>query len=464
MTTPRSLQLRLLALVLGTVLLLWGTAAVLTWRDASHELDELLDSHLAQAAALLVVQQADIEGDEVADAPILHRYAPKVAFQVFHEGRLALRSSNAPAWPVRSTGGPPDSGFRTVSVDGVAWRVFAAHGAARDVRVYVGEQVDSRSAILRAALRGTLGPMLLALPLLALGAWWAVARGLAPLRALGRTLASRRADDLRPLGAADAPTEMLPMLAALNGLFARIATLLESERRFTADAAHELRTPIAAIRAQAQVALAEADDALRRDALRHTIDGCDRATRLVEQLLTLARIEAERAPAGQRFDLAALAQAVVAEIAPRALAKQQKVEFEGAPGSAVEGDETLLRVLVRNLVDNAVRYSPARSRIEVRVAPDADEVVFEVADSGLGLDDAELRRLGERFFRVAGNDESGSGLGWSIVRRIAAAHDADLRVARSAALGGLEVRVALPSAAASSAVVNVSQRTSPLHP
>jgi two-component system, OmpR family, sensor histidine kinase QseC len=464
MTTPRSLQLRLLALVLGTVLLLWGTAAVLTWRDASHELDELLDSHLAQAAALLVVQQADIEGDAVADAPILHRYAPKVAFQVFHEGRLALRSSNAPAWPVRSTGGPPDSGFRTVSVDGVAWRVFAAHGAARDVRVYVGEQVDSRSAILRAALRGTLGPMLLALPLLALGAWWAVARGLAPLRALGRTLASRRADDLRPLGAADAPTEMLPMLAALNGLFARIATLLESERRFTADAAHELRTPIAAIRAQAQVALAEADDALRRNALRHTIDGCDRATRLVEQLLTLARIEAERAPAGQRFDLAALAQAVVAEIAPRALAKQQKVEFEGAPGSVVEGDETLLRVLVRNLVDNAVRYSPARSRIEVRVAPDADEVVFEVADSGLGLDDAELRRLGERFFRVAGNDESGSGLGWSIVRRIAAAHDADLRVARSAALGGLEVRVALPSAAASSAVVNVSQRTSPLHP
>jgi two-component system, OmpR family, sensor histidine kinase QseC len=316
MSTPRSLQVRLLVLVLGMVLLLWGTAAVLTWRDASHELDELLDSHLAQAAALLVVQQADIEGDGVADAPILHRYAPKVAFQVFHEGRLALRSSNAPAWPVRSAGGPPDSGFRTVTVDGVAWRVFATHGAARDVRVYVGEQVDSRSAILRAALRGTLGPMLLALPLLALGVWWAVARGLAPLRALGASLAARPADDLRPLESGTAPTEMLPMLAALNGLFARIAALLDAERRFTADAAHELRTPIAAIRAQAQVALAEADDALRRDALRHTIEGCDRATRLVEQLLTLARIEAERAPARQRLDLAAIVQATVAEIGP----------------------------------------------------------------------------------------------------------------------------------------------------
>jgi two-component system, OmpR family, sensor histidine kinase QseC len=446
MSTPRSLQVRLLVLVLGMVLLLWGTAAVLTWRDASHELDELLDSHLAQAAALLVVQQADIEGDGVADAPILHRYAPKVAFQVFHEGRLALRSSNAPAWPVRSAGGPPDSGFRTVTVDGVAWRVFATHGAARDVRVYVGEQVDSRSAILRAALRGTLGPMLLALPLLALGVWWAVARGLAPLRALGASLAARPADDLRPLESGTAPTEMLPMLAALNGLFARIAALLDSERRFTADAAHELRTPIAAIRAQAQVALAEADAALRRDALRHTIEGCDRATRLVEQLLTLARIEAERAPARQRLDLAAIVQAAVAEIAPRAVAKEQQLELDADPGSVVAGDETLLRVLVRNLVDNAVRYSPTRARIAIRVALQADEVVLEVADSGPGLHEADLQRLGERFFRVAGHDESGSGLGWSIVRRIAAAHDAHLDVARSDALGGLVVRVTLHAA------------------
>lgn len=446
MRAPHSLQVRLLALVLGMVLLLWGTAAVLTWRDASHELDELLDSHLAQAAALLVVQQAEIEGDEVADAPILHRYAPKVAFQVFHEGRLALRSSNAPAWPVRSTGGPPDSGFRTVAVDGVAWRVFATHGAARDVRVYVGEQVDSRAAILRAALRGTLGPMLLALPLLALGVWWAVARGLAPLRALGGTLASRSADDLQPLAVGAAPTEMLPMLAALNGLFARIATLLESERRFTADAAHELRTPIAAIRAQAQVALAEADDALRRDALRHTIEGCDRATRLVEQLLTLARLEAERAPARQRVELAGLAQSVVAEVAPKALAKHQQVEFDGPAPAVIDGDETLLRVLVRNLVDNAVRYSPAGARIAVRVAREGDAVMLEVADSGAGLHDADLQRLGERFFRVAGSEESGSGLGFSIVRRIAAAHDAQLAVARSAALGGLEVRVTLPAA------------------
>jgi two-component system, OmpR family, sensor histidine kinase QseC len=448
MTAPHSLQGRLLALVLGMVLLLWGGAAVLTWRDASHELDELLDSHLAQAAALLVVQHADIEGDAVADAPILHRYAPKVAFQVFHEGRLTLRSSNAPAWPVRAVGDSPDSGFRTVMADGVQWRVFAAHGAERDVRVYVGEQVGSRSAILRAALRGTLGPMLLALPLLALGVWWAVARGLAPLRTLGRTLSARAADDLRAVEPGGAPAEMLPLLAALNGLFERIATLLDSERRFTADAAHELRTPIAAIRAQAQVALAETDAALRRDALRHTVEGCDRATRLVDQLLTLARIESDRAALRRRVDLGAVAQAAVAEIAPGALAKAQRIELDAAPGCLVTGDETLLRVLVRNLVDNAVRYSPRGASVHVTVAAQDDDVRLEVADSGAGLSEADLRRLGERFFRVPGTEESGSGLGWSIVRRIAAAHSGQAVAAPSAALGGLAVHVRLPAAAA----------------
>jgi two-component system, OmpR family, sensor histidine kinase QseC len=451
MTAPHSLQGRLLALVLGTVLLLWGGAAVLTWRDASHELDELLDSHLAQAAALLVVQNADIEGDAVADAPILHRYAPKVAFQVFHEGRLVLRSSNAPAWPVRTVGDSPDSGFRTVTADGVQWRVFAAHGTERDVRVYVGEQVGSRSEILRAALRGTLGPMLLALPLLALGVWWAVARGLAPLRMLGRTLSARAADDLHAVAPGGAPAEMLPLLAALNGLFERIATLLDSERRFTADAAHELRTPIAAIRAQAQVALAETDEALRRDALRHTVEGCDRATRLVDQLLTLARVESDRAALRRRVDLGAVAQAAVADVAPGALAKGQRIELDAAPGCWVHGDETLLRVLVRNLVDNAVRYSPPGASVKATVAARDDEVLLEVADSGAGLSEADLRRLGERFFRVPGTEQSGSGLGWSIVRRIAAAHSGQAIAARSAALGGLAVHVRLPAAAAQTA-------------
>ena len=444
---PRSLQGRLLVLVPGMVLAVWIAIAAMTWFDARGELDELLDSHLAQAAALLVAQQAPEIGEEDSvDAPILHRYAPKVAFQVFHEGKLSLRSANAPAWPVKENGRRFEQGFRTVSVDGIAWRVFAAHGAKHDVQVYVGEQASSRQSILWAVLRSTLWPMLVAFPLLALAAWWAVARGVAPLRRLGHTLAARPAQALEPVRLDDAPSEMEPMVEALNGLFQRIADLLESERRFTADAAHELRTPIAAIRTQAQVALGESDDALRRHALEGTLQGCDRAVRLVEQLLTLARVEADAAPANQRVDLRAITQRAIADVAPSAIARQQTIELDAASASPVTGDQTLLEVLARNLVDNAVRYSPPSARVQVRVARDGGQAVLTVQDSGPGLSDADLHRLGERFFRVPGSDASGSGLGWSIVRRIAAVHRAQVSIERSATLGGLAVRVVFQAA------------------
>lgn len=444
---PRSLQARLLVLVLGLVMLVWAATAVKTWFDARHELDELLDSHLAQAAAILVAQQVhEMEDEHGVDAPVLHRYAPRVAFQVFHEGRLVLRSAGAPATPMVAAARAAPGGFGTVQVDGAAWRVFATRGAERDVQVYVGEQLASRDSILWAVLRSMLWPMLVALPLLGLAVWWAVAHGVAPLRRLGTALAHRPAQALEPVTLDDAPSEMAPLLEALNGLFARIGSLLESERRFTADAAHELRTPIAAIRAQAQVALGEADDALRRRALQQTLAGCDRAARLVDQLLTLARLDAIAPGAEAEVDLGALARQVVAEAAPRAIAAGQSIDLDAGAGCLVAGDETLLAVLVRNLVDNAVRYSPAPARVAVRVERRADQVLLTVDDSGPGLPEPELARLGERFFRVPGSNGSGSGLGWSIVRRIAAGHHATVAAGRSAALGGLAVSVAVPAA------------------
>ncbi len=439
---PRSLQARLLVLVLGLVALVWVATAVTTWVDARHELDELLDSHLAQAAAILVAQVHEVEDEHGVDAPVLHRYASKVAFQVFHEGRLVLRSAGAPAAPMAAAGRGPQSGFSTVQIGGSAWRVFATHGAERDVQVYVGEQAASRDSILWAVLRSTLWPVLVALPLLGLAAWWAVYRGVAPLRRLGLTLAQRQAQDLEPVRLDDAPAEMAPMIDALNGLFGRIGTLLDSERRFTADAAHELRTPIAAIRAQAQVARGEADEALRRRALRQTLEGCDRAARLVDQLLTLSRLDAVAPGATTSVDLAAVARQVVAEIAPRALANRQSIALDGGPHCQVDGDETLLAVLVRNLVDNAVRYSPALAQVAVRVERQSGQVVLTVDDSGAGLPPAQLARLGERFFRVAGSDQGGSGLGWSIAQRIAAVHGATVQASHSVLLGGLAVRVA----------------------
>lgn len=439
MPMPRSLQGRLLLLVLGLVAVLWVGVAAFTWRDARHELDELLDSHLAQAAALLVVQQArEIEDeDDVVDAPSLHRYAPKVAFQVWHEGRLAMRSANAPARPLSRNA----RGFETLAIDGTAWRVFAARGAERDIQVYVGEQMDSRSDILRAVMLSLLWPLLIGLPLLALAAWWAVRRGLAPLLRLSRLIERRDPQALQPVALANTPQEMAPLLKALNSLFDRIAALLESERRFTADAAHELRTPIAAIRAQAQVALGSRQDGERRHALLSTLEGCDRATHLVEQLLTLSRLEAVAPGAAAQVDLSEVAQRVVAEVAHTALDKRQTIALDAPAPCLVRGDATLLGVLVRNLVDNAIRYSPESATVQVAVAGTGDEVLLGVDDSGPGLSAPQREQLGERFFRVLGTGQSGSGLGWSIVRRIAAVHGAAVSVGESQRLGGLSVAV-----------------------
>ncbi len=530
---PRSLQGRLLVLVLGLVVTVWLVTAARTWVDVRHELDELLDGHLAQAAALLVVQQIhEIEGredhgfddagsagddsDRALDAPTLHRYAPAAAFQVFHEGRLVLRSANAPTTPMMSAeqrassgatpgadlyidppGGPADAGaarradgrrddrdrsargrdesrrgrhddhqsdraqaqsaerpavlaasggFATTQVNAVDWRVYTALGAERDIRVYVGERLESRQSILWAVLRNTLAPMALALPLLALAAWWAVYSGVAPLRRLGEKLAQRQPQSLHPVVLDGAPSEMTPMLDELNGLFARIAELMESERRFTADAAHELRTPIAAIRTQAQVALGEADFGLRRHALHATLEGCDRATRLVEQLLTLSRLEAGAAPKLGPIDLAALVRSVLAEQAIHALHKQQTLELDVPPDACtIDGDATLLAVLVRNLIDNAVRYSPHQATIQVAIERAANQVRLSVQDSGPGITDADRARIGERFFRVLGSGQGGSGLGWSIVKRIAAVHRAEIRLGKSDALGGLDVTVSWPA-------------------
>lgn len=446
MNLPRSLQGRLLVLVLGLVASVWVATAALTWVDVRHELDELLDSHLAQAAALLVVQQSgEVENDEHAvDAPTLHRYAPKVTFQVFHEGRLALRSSNAPVAPMIAFSGRIANGFATIELGGTTWRVFATHGRERDVQVFVGEQVESRNSILWAVLRGTLAPMLFALPLLALAAWWAVRQGVAPMQVLGRALAQRSPEALQPIVVDGAPSEMAPMVDALNGLFGRIAELMESERRFTADAAHELRTPIAAIRAQAQVALGATEDAERSHALQATLQGCDRATRLVEQLLTLSRLESDAAHAMASVDLARLARQVVAEVAPQAVDKQQAIQVDATAPCPVQGDATLLSVLLRNLVDNAIRYSPPGARVNLGVTNAKGVVQLSLDDSGPGMTAADMARIGERFFRVVGSGQAGSGLGWSITRRIAAAHGADVRVARSKSLGGLSVQVQFP--------------------
>ncbi len=443
----KSLQARLLAMMMALLTVVWLGAALMTWVDARHELDELLDGHLAQAAALLVVQQVRVDDDsDVEDAPSLHKYAPRVTFQVFQKGQLMTRSANAQVEPLSAF----KRGFSTVILkDGAEWRVFGTHDAENDIQVFVGEQTEARSDIVWVVLRNMLVPLVLALPLLALLPWWAVRQGLAPLRQLSRQLGQRKPQDLEPVAPDDMPVEMKPLVDALNALLERIARMLAFERRFTADAAHELRTPIAAIRAQAQVAMGSgADTAQRQHALQATLNGCDRATRLVEQLLMLARLEAAPLTPASPVDLRALVRRIAADLAPQALNRRQDLELEAPAPCAVACDEVLMSVLVRNLIDNALRYSPDGARVCVSVGSEAGQAVLQVDDSGPGMSKPEMARLGERFFRVLGHAQPGSGLGWSIIRRIADVIGAKVQVNRSPLLGGLSVSVRWPAAKA----------------
>ncbi|WP_034713557.1 ATP-binding protein [Acidovorax sp. JHL-9] len=441
--TPRSLQTRLLATVLALVLLAWSVAATLAWHETNEEVSDLLDAHLAQTAALLRLQPLDeLDEDRLNEAPELHKYQPRVVFQLWHEDQLLARSANAPQDPLT---GRRKRGFADSQVDGKAWRVFVTQGRKSDVQILVGELQSVRREIVLASLTSILKPLAWALPLLALGIWWAVRGSVRPLGRLGQAVAARQPQSLAPLSTEGVPPEVLPLVTALNDLFERMARLLATEQQFTADAAHELRTPIAGIRMQAQVAQGATDTQERATALEATVQGCDRATRLVEQLLQLARLDAEPAPAsGSSTPLADVAHQVVADLQATAERRQQRIVLPDplAPTTRIPLPEPLARVLLRNLLDNALRYSPQGAEVRLQVSTQADgQAQLSVEDSGPGLRPEEQARLGERFFRVLGTGQSGSGLGWSIIRRIARLHHLQVSTDRSPALGGLRVTV-----------------------
>ena len=444
-SAPRwSLKRRLLAGLLGAVTLVWLATAAYSYFDAKHEVSELLDAHLAQSAALIVAQVGhDVEEIELEHAPRTDRRARRVAFQVWERGTLLrLHSADAPQTRLSAR----EQGFSSVALEGRRWRVFSTWDARRRVLVQIAEREETRRGIAVGVAANLLWPLGAALPLLALFVWLCIGRALGPLNRLGREMQARSAEDLKPVLAAGAPDEVLPLVESLNALFARVARLLENERRFTADAAHELRTPLAGLKAQAQVARGAKEGEARLHALDNVIAGCDRATRLVEQLLTLARLDPARGAApAQACDLAAVAREVIAELAPIALERNIDIELRAPAPAVLPGQPGLLAVLARNLVDNAVRYSPPGTTVRVAVSQAGGRVRLSVADDGPGVEAAERAKLGERFHRLLGSGESGSGLGLSIVRRIAEIHGAELAFEDGEGGRGLRATVDFPA-------------------
>jgi two-component system sensor histidine kinase QseC len=439
-----SVRHRLLATLLGGVTLVWlGAAAVTAW-ETRAEMQELLDAHLAQSASLLVAQIGhEFEEVELEHAQPLHKYAHNVAFQIWANGKtLLLHSADAPAMRLAAK----DEGFSDATVSGRNWRVFSVWDARHEYLVQVGEAADAREHLASEILKKLVQPLLISLPLLGLLIWFAVGAALKPVARVSAALARRDPQYLAPIEG-EAPKEIAPMVQRLNSLLERVQSSLEGERRFTSDAAHELRTPLAALKTQLQVAQGASDSGERDRAIGNAIEACDRATRLVEQLLTLARLEHDAwRTQGEQIDLHRLAAQVLAEAAPLASEKQIRLSLEGEPGLSIMGHAGLLAILIRNLVDNALRYSPPRTDVSVRTVRLPQGVLLVVSDQGPGIPAAERENALRRFHRLEGSEASGSGLGLSIVARIAQLHGARLELSDAGEEHGLSVKVCFETA------------------
>ena len=441
---PPSLRWRLLTLVSIATLLIMTLTGALSYRQARKEVQEVMDGQMSRMAALMLVQ-AQQGPEHLAELPSnmsslrgqqSRHNELTLEFQIGRpDGAILVRSPDAPVSAINGK-----LGFASIEWDGEPWRSLILETADQTTRIQVTQSITIRDEEALEIAAKTVQPLVVILPLLLLAIYFSVRRGLKPLDDLTTEVHNRSPENLAPLAGRTAPREAQPLVAAINRLLYRLNRSLENERRFTADAAHELRTPIAAARVQTQVAMLTPDADKRNHALSQTLAGLDRATRLVEQMLRLARLDPLASlPNPTSVDLAELTRDVIAS----SLDTSKKCTIDvtiGKESVVIEGVPDLLQVALRNLIDNAVRYSPAGSRITVALRTENGQPVLSVADNGPGVAEAELPQLIERFYRSAEAVAEGSGLGLTIVHRIAELHGATLEL-ENRAEGGFEARL-----------------------
>jgi two-component system sensor histidine kinase QseC len=458
-----SLRGRLLWLILGVLALVLVPLAIYSLRRTTNEVNELSDGRLAQSARTLqtlisqiglpALQRHNIEAGVVV--PITarstqelvlhgHTYESEVGFQVFDRNhRPLLVTGNLTTLPPPDTAQP---GYRDLRYGNYRWRLFTLPPTADGVIVRAAERYDSRRDI-RTALWMEHGlPPLIALPVLALLVGWAVRRGLRPLDALAEKLAARKPGSRDTLDVADAPRELEPVLAALNSQFTQLEEALERERRFSADVAHELRTPLASTMINLENAEASRDTREADVALAGARESLAALARRVEQLLSLARLEASsRAEQNIDIDLLAVARTVIEELSPLIGDSDVELDVALADGALiVHGHEVALAALLRNLLENALRHVPQGGQVRLNIQREQDEAVIDVIDNGEGIPPERRAAVFARFHREAGGRGEGYGLGLSIVQRAAQLHDASIELLDSPYGRGLRVCVRLP--------------------
>jgi len=412
-----------------------AVAALLMYRQAHQEANRIFDYQMMQLAASLPSVNFDPVSPRRYEDPGMEK---QIVIQIWDAtGTRIYHSHEQPELPQRA-----ELGFADVAIDESTWRIYSVLQGDNVVQVAQPARIRSELAT-EMALR-TATPLFLLFPFLGALAWLAVGMGLAPVRRIAADVQQRHVDALTPVADADLPDEIRPLTHAFNDLLYRLDRSIEAQRAFIANAAHELRTPLTALKLRIQLAERAGDQAERAAAFAELKAGYERSMRMVQQLLTLARQEHGGAARGSgEVDLAAIGRDAVAEFARAAADKGIEIGFDGAGAAPVRGDADSLRVLLNNLVDNAIRYTPAGGHVDVAVAAADGETVLTVRDDGPSIPAAERERVFDRFYRVAGTGVEGSGLGLAIARQVADAHGA--RIALHDGTPGLAVSVRFPA-------------------
>jgi two-component system sensor histidine kinase QseC len=459
----RSIRTVLLAGTIVALIGVLGAAAWLSFEGSAEEAQELFDARLATSARVLEAFLARQVERSTISAPIVitlpgqieaaghdepgvlgHYYETKIAFQVWDsDGRLLVRSASAPT----TRFAPLAAGFSDQRYEQHPWRVFTLRSG--DVWIQVAERDDARSELSEklalAAVVPLIGGTIVLLVLLSL----LIRYGLAPLANLAQQIEARQPDAVTPVQLPRAPAEIAPVLDALNGLLRRVRDALERERRFTADAAHELRTPLAALKVHAQNVMRATTPAERQASLERMLTGLDRTVRLTEQMLAYSRAAAAGELVHTNVPLRPLVSEAVEQLQPRIRERVLRIDVACEPANEVgevRGDRQKLASLVGNLLDNAVRYATEGSAIEVALRRTGHEISLAVTDEGPGIAPELRERVLESYYRIPGSAGSGSGLGLAIVNEVALAHGA--RVEIGAGTGGKGTRVTVRFSAA----------------
>ena len=435
--------------------IIWGVTTYASYLETRREISELFDAELSQSASVLMalVKNSVVDGDELPKEwkknQLLwelggyipgHRYEQKLAFQLWTDsGRLILRTSSAPFTPLSDK----KHGFSTIRQVSKNWHVFSLPDDEGKLIVHVAQKDDIRAGLIDNITQEFFKQVIWGFPLLTVVIWFIVGVSLKPIKKLAQNVVDQEAHQLVLLKNKGIPFELKPLVDAFNVLLSRVKEAIKSERRFTTDAAHELRTPLAGIKTQAQVARKTKDEQIRENALLNMDKAVDQLSHTVYQLLTLARLDPKsEIPDRGLVNLIERVTRVISDLEPMAFKRHIELTMEQTDRSIILANATMLDILLRNLIDNAIRYTPDGGQIKIRVEKRKSDTEFLIDDNGPGISDDLKDKVFQRFFRhlETTGQAFGSGLGLSIVERIVKLHNAEIELEDSI-YGGLRVKV-----------------------